>query len=101
MHVSKVAIDSTLPSLTQACSNPLSRSQASLLSELVFKEFFARVSTAIQGCSDKFAGELLSKDLINWEVVNDLAGTLACTHSYAKISEIFMCRSKQDCECKK
>ena len=53
--------------------------QASVLSERVFKEFFARVSTAIQGFSDTFAGELLSKDLVDWEVVNDLSGTPALT----------------------
>ena len=76
---SKVAIDSKLLSLTQACSYVLSGSQASLLSERVFKEFFSRVSDAIQGCLDKFAGKLLSENVIDWEVIDNLSGTLGLT----------------------
>ena len=74
VSASKVAIDSsTLLQLTQACSYVLLGSQVSLLPERVFKEFFSRVSEAIQGCLDKFVGELLSKDLIDWEVAKDVS----------------------------
>ena len=79
VSASKVAIGSTLLSLTQACSYFLLGSQASLLSERVFKEFFSRVSDAIQGCLDKFAGKLLSENVIDWEVVDNLSGTLGLT----------------------
>ena len=53
--------------------------QAALLSQRVFREFYSRVSAAIQGCLDRFAGELLSENVIGWEVVKDVAQTIGLT----------------------
>ena len=52
LSASKVAIDSTLLSLTQASSYVLLGSQAALLSQRVFREFFSRLSAAIEGSLD-------------------------------------------------
>ena len=46
------------------------------MSQRVFREFFSRVSAAIQDFLDQFAGELLSENLVASEMVQDLAGTL-------------------------
>ena len=45
----------------------------------MFREFYSRVSSAIQGCLDRFAGELLSENVIGWEVVKDVAETIGLT----------------------
>ena len=77
--MSKVAIDSTLLSLTQASSYVHLGSQAVLLSQRIFREFFLLLIATIQGSLDTFAGELLSKDLINWEAAKDVSEALGLT----------------------
>ena len=42
-------------------------------------EFYSRVSTVIQGCLNRFAGELLSENIICWEVVKEVAETIGLT----------------------
>ena len=53
--------------------------QAALLSQRVFTEFYSHVSAVIQGCLDRFAGELLSKNVIGWDVVKEVAETIGLT----------------------
>ena len=94
----RVAIDSTLLSLTQASSSASSYvllgSQAALLSQRVFREFFSRLSPAIQGCLDTFAGELLSKDLIDWEAAKDVSEALGLTSAKKSNKLLFAVQSK-------
>ena len=59
------------------------------LSQRVFREFFARVSTAIQGSLDQLAGELLGKNLIDWDVMNEMSGTLGL--SLIQTSQKLLC----------
>ena len=54
-------------------------SQAALLAQRVFKEFFACLSAAIAGCLDTSVRELLSNDLIDWEAAKDVSEVIGLT----------------------
>ena len=64
------------------------------MSQRVFREFFARVSAVMQGCLDQFTAELLSANLIPWEVAKEVSETLGLTPAQKSNKLLFAVQSK-------
>ena len=90
-----VAIDGSL-SLKPACFNVFAGIRQS---QRVLREFFSRVSTSIQPSLDRFAGELLSENLVTSEVVHDLAETIGVPPD--KQSNKLLCAVQKKIDCAK